>query len=97
MGEAWLQNHLQTFSEPMPQESISHIHVPTKKSVFEEKPENIQISQSSKYNDRTPKLKSQPRWTKCQFLWKRYLEAGKSSTAMVALKDERQKHKDLYI
>lgn len=47
MGEAWLKDYLDTYSEPMPHENISHIHVPTKKSVFDEKPPYVEISQSS--------------------------------------------------
>ncbi|KXJ24444.1 uncharacterized protein LOC110248173 [Exaiptasia diaphana] len=103
MGEAWLQNHLETFSEPMPHENIAHIHVPTKKSVFEDKPGYIQISESSMYKHWDPKVKIPTknqifaRCPQCQSLRKRCLEAGKCSTAMAALKDERQKHKDLYM
>ena len=46
-GEAWLKNYCDSYSEPMPHADIFHLHVPTKKSVFNEKPEYVKIKDSS--------------------------------------------------
>lgn len=57
MAEAWLTNYCESFSEPMPHADIFHLHVPTKKSVFEEKPGYVQVPNSSLYKFWNGKVK----------------------------------------
>ncbi|XP_020915411.1 uncharacterized protein LOC110252901 isoform X2 [Exaiptasia diaphana] len=102
-GQQWLENYFNLFGEPMPHDDIFHLHVPSKKAVFEEKPDYIETDTKSlyKYWDSKVKIPTKnqifARCPQCQSLKKRCMEAGKCLPALEALKEERSKHKDLYM
>ncbi|KAJ7369538.1 hypothetical protein OS493_038244 [Desmophyllum pertusum] len=100
---AWLDHYLDTYSEPMPHVDIFHLHVPSKKAVFNDKPTEVEISESLLYKLWNNKVKIPTknhifaRCPQCQGLRKRCFEAGKCAAAIEALKEERRQHKDLYM
>lgn len=54
---AWLDNYLKTHSEPMPHADIYHLHVPSKRAVFNEKPSEATVSESFMYKTWDKKVK----------------------------------------